>query len=271
MVAQLIPGRGGVERLGETRGAHRHQLHAAGHQGAGQPRDRAPQRPRPRSARRPHPTSAPSRPTCKPAPATASAITAAKRAATAQTPAGRTEPGRWTDDRRPTARARPLPAPPGHPRRGGAAHRRAGRDQRRPRRPRQPGLPDRAPRPQPGRARGGSSPPTSSAPSRPAAPPSSPSAGSSTSSSTPSPDHYQRARRRAPAPGPIPCQRHPSGTAVQGGRRHHAEAAGPHVSLRRDRAVDRSRRAGRLAGGSPLAPATATRRTSSTSSGRSRV
>jgi hypothetical protein len=65
-------------------------------------------------------TSAPSRLTCRPAPATTSATAAPKRAAMAQVPAGRTAAGRRTDERRrKAARARPLPAARGHARCGG--------------------------------------------------------------------------------------------------------------------------------------------------------
>ena len=89
-----------------ARRADRYQLHPAGDQGAGQPRDQATRRPRPRSrAPTASATSAPSKPTCRPAPATASATAATRRAVTAPAPAGRTAPGRRTDDRRRRPRA----------------------------------------------------------------------------------------------------------------------------------------------------------------------
>ena len=47
------------------------------------------------------------------------------------------------------------------------------------------------------------------------------------------------------------CQQHSSGTAVQGTYRRHAEAAGPHLALRRHRVRDQPRRTdwGNIAGG----------------------
>src|SRR5688572_17624462 len=42
------------------------------------------------------------------------------------------------------------------------------------------------------------------------------------------------------------CQQHSSGTAVQGAHRRHAEAAGPHLPLRRHRVRDQPRRTDRL-------------------------
>jgi hypothetical protein len=64
------------------------------------------------------------------------------------------------------------------------------------------------------------------------------------------------------------CQQHSSGTAVQGAHRRHAEAAGPHLPLRRHRVRDRP--AGPIDWGDlAVAQATSTRPTSATSSGRS--